>query len=204
MAAPDRTNDHELGGFPSTIRTIYILSTVCIVLLVSAGAGLRDGSPSGVTAPTGVASEAPQTPSPAEPPAGATAPFDNLPECEGGLNRVGGPPTGPPNGQPVCRAKPGAQVPTAKIIGLTIFPEVSEIKVGDTVEFQLRIQLSPPGGIPPKIIPPLPGTSYTSWETDNPAVGCSYRVNEGRRASRRHSYSSCTRRSNVEWPLVRA
>ena len=158
------------------MRTIYILSTVCIVLLVSACAGLRNGSPSGVTAPTGVASETPQTPnpteqtpSPAEPTAGATARFDNLPECEGGPNRVGGPPPGPPNGQPVCRAKPPVQVATAKIIGVTILPDVREIKVGDTVEFQIQIQLSPPG-IPPKIIPPLPGTSYTSWETDYPAV----------------------------------
>lgn len=152
------------------MRTIYILATVCIVLLVSACAGLRNGSPSGVTAPAGVASETPQTPNPAEPTAGATARFDNLPECEGGLNRVGGPPPGPPNGQPVCRAKPPVQVQAAKIIGVTILPDVREVKVGDTVEFQMHIQLSPPGGIPPQIIPPLPGTSYTSWGTDNPAV----------------------------------
>ena len=161
------------------MRTTHILSTVYIVLLVSACASLRDGSPSGVIAPTGVASETPQTPnpteqtpSPAEPTAGAkpTARFDNLPECEGGPNRVSGPPPGPPNGQPVCRAKPTAEFKAAKIIGLTILPDVSEIKVGDTVEFQMQIQLSPPGGIPPNIIPPLPGTSYTSWETDNPAV----------------------------------
>ena len=152
------------------MRTTHILSTVCIVLLVSACAGLRNGSPSGVTAPTGVASETPQTPSPAEPTAGATARFDNLPECEGGPNRVGGPPPGPPNRQPVCRAKPTAEFATAKIIGVTILPDVREVMLGDTIEFQMQIQLSPPGGIPPKIIPPLPGTSYTSWETDNPAV----------------------------------
>jgi hypothetical protein len=112
-----------------------------------------------------------QTPSPAEPTAGATARFDNLPECEGGPNRVSGPPPGPPNGQPVCRAKPTAEVQAAKIIGLTILPDVSEIKVGDTVDFRAELQLSPPGGIPPQIAPPLPGTSYNPvWETDNPAV----------------------------------
>jgi hypothetical protein len=162
------------------MRTTHILSTVCIVLLVSACASLRDGSPSGVTAPTGAASETPQTPnpteqtpSPAEPTAGAkaTARFDNLPACEGGPNRVSGPPPGPPNGQPVCRAKPTAEVKAAKIIGLTILPDVSEIKVGDTVDFRSELQLSPPGGIPPQIVPPLPGTSYDPvWETDNPAV----------------------------------
>jgi hypothetical protein len=155
------------------MRAIHILSTVCIVLLVSACASLRDGSPSGVTAPVGVASETPQTPSPAEPTAGAkpTARFDNLPECEGGPNRVSGPPPGPPNGQPVCRATPTAQVQAAKIIGLTIHPDVSEIKVGDTVDFRAELQLSPPGGIPPQIPPPAPGTSYDPvWETDNPAV----------------------------------
>jgi hypothetical protein len=59
-------------------------------------------------------------------------------------------------------------VDAAKIIGVTILPDVREIKVGDTVEFQMRIQLSPPGGIPPKIIPPR--ETYTSWATDNPAV----------------------------------
>jgi hypothetical protein len=161
------------------MRTIYILSTVCIVLLASACAGLRDGSPSCVSCATDVASEPPQTtspaeqtPSPAEPTAGAKpiARFDNLPECEGGPNRVWGPPPGPPNGQPACRAKPTAIVQAAKIIGLTIFPEVSEIKVGDTVDFQMRIQLSPAEGLPPKIIPPPPGQTYTLWETDNPAV----------------------------------
>jgi hypothetical protein len=160
------------------MRTTHILSTVCIVLLVSACAGRRNGSPSGVTAPTGVASEtsqtpspAAQTPSPAEPTAGATAQLDNLPECEGGPNRVSGPPTGPPNGQPVCRAKPTAEFEAAKIIGLTILPEVREIKVGDTVDFRAELQLSPPGGIPPQIAPPPRGTSYDPvWETDNPAV----------------------------------
>jgi len=160
------------------MRTSYVLANVSIVLVVSACAGLRDRSPSGVTAPTGIASETPQAPSPAEltpspaaPTAGATAQLDNLPECEGGPNRVGGPPTGPPNGQPVCRAKPTAEFEAAKIIGLTILPEVSEIKVGNTVDFRAELQLSPPGGIPPQIAPPLPGTSYNPvWETDNPAV----------------------------------
>jgi hypothetical protein len=160
------------------MRTTHILSTVCVVLLVSACAGRRYDSPSGVTAPPGVASETPQTPSPAaqtpspaEPTAGATARFDNLPECEGGPNRVGGPPPGPPNGQPVCRAKPTAEFEAAKIIGLTILPDVSEITVGDTVDFRAELQLSPPGGIPPQIPPPRPGTSYNPvWETDNPAV----------------------------------
>ena len=160
------------------MRTSYVLANVSIVLVVSACAGLRDRSPSGVTAPAGVASETPQTPSPAEqtsspaaPTGGAIAQLDNLPECEGGPNRVGGPPTGPPNGQPVCRAKPTAEFEAAKIIGLTILPEVTEIKVGDTVDFRAELQLSPPGGIPPQIAPPLPGTSYNPvWETDNPAV----------------------------------
>jgi hypothetical protein len=159
------------------MRPIQILSTVCVVLLGSGCASLRDGSPSGVAAPAGVASETPQTPSaaeqtpsPAEPTAGTTARFDNLPECEAGPNRVSGPPPGPPNGQPACRAKPTFGGEVAKLIGVTIVPDVSEIKVGDTVDLQVRFQLDPPGGLPPKIIPPLPGTSYTSWETDNPAV----------------------------------
>lgn len=148
------------------MRTIYILSTVCIVLLVSACGGLRNGSP-------GITSETAQTPSPAEPTAGAnpTARFDNLPECEGGPNRVSGPPPGPPNGQPVCRAKPTAQFEAAKISGVTIRPGMSDIKVGDTVNFQAQLQLSPPEGIPPQIAPPPPGTSYDAiWETDDPAV----------------------------------
>ena len=156
------------------MRTTHILSTVCIVLLVSACAGRRNGSPSSVAAPTGVTSETPQTASPAgqtPSPAELTARFDNLPECEGGPNRVSGPPSRPPNGQPVCRAKPTAEVQAAKIVGLTILPDVSEIKVGDTVDFRAELQLSPPGGIPPQIAPPLPGTSYSPvWETDNPAV----------------------------------
>jgi hypothetical protein len=159
------------------MRTTHILFTVGIVFLLSACAGLRNGSPSGVTAPTGVASETPQTPTPAEQAPGPaelttganpTAQYDNLPECEGGPNRVSGPPPGPPNGQPACRAKPPVKVEAAKIIGITIFPDVREIRVGDTVAFQLHIQLSPPGGIPPKIIPPR--ETYTSWATDNPAV----------------------------------
>jgi hypothetical protein len=162
------------------MRMSYVFANICIVLLVSACAGFRDGSPSGITAPTGVASETPQTPnpaeqapSPAEPTAGAnpTAQYDNLPECEGGPNRVSGPPPGPPNGQPTCRAKPTAGGTIAKLIGVTIVPDVSEIKVGDTVDFQVRFQLDPPGGLPPKVPPPPPGTSYDPvWETDNPAI----------------------------------
>lgn len=160
------------------MRPIHVSWIVCVGLLVSACAGLRDRSPSGVTAPASVAAEKPQTRSPAEQtPSDATADanpaarFDNLPECEGGPNRVSGPPPGPPNGQPVCRAKPTAEVQAAKITGLTILPDVSEIKVGDTVDLRAELQLSPPGGIPPSIGPPAPGTSYGPfWETDNPAV----------------------------------
>jgi hypothetical protein len=63
---------------------------------------------------------------------------------------------------------PTGTVEAAKIIGVTIFPEVSEVKVGDTAKFQMHIQLSPPNGIPPKIIPPR--ETYTSWATDNPSV----------------------------------
>ena len=104
------------------MRTIYILSTVCLVLLVAACAGLRTA----------------QTPSPAEPTAGA---------------------------------KPTAEFEAAKISGVTIRPGVSEIKAGDTVDFQAQLQLSPPDGIPPQIAPPPPGTSYDAiWETDDPAV----------------------------------
>jgi len=60
---------------------------------------------------------------------------------------------------------------TAKVIGVTILPDVSEMKVGDTIDFQVQLQLDPPGGLPPKIAPPPPGTSFGPfWETDNPAV----------------------------------
>jgi Carboxypeptidase regulatory-like domain/Bacterial Ig-like domain (group 2) len=77
---------------------------------------------------------------------------------------------------PAGRAKPitGPVKPTevweaAEIIGLTILPDVREIKVGDTVEFRAELQLT--SGFPPKIAPPPPGTSGDPlWETDNPAV----------------------------------
>ena len=149
---------------PRVMRTTHILFTVGIVFLFSGCAGRPNGA---VVTP-----EPPQTTITAEPTAGVnpTVQFDTLPECEGGPNRVEGPPPGPPNGQPVCRAKPPLTVQAAKIVGVTIFPAVSEIKVGDTAEFQMHIQLSPPNGIPPKIIPPLRGETYTSWATDNPAV----------------------------------
>ena len=153
------------------MRPIHVSWIVCVALLVSACTGLRNRSASGVTAPASVVAEKPQTPSDATAAANPAARFDNLPECEGGPNRVSGPPPGPPNGQPVCRAKPTAEVQAAKITGLTILPDVSEIKVGDMVDLRAELQLSPPGGIPPSIGPPAPGTSYGPfWETDNPAV----------------------------------
>ena len=84
---------------------------------------------------------------------------------------------GHPNGSVVAPEPPQTTIPVgpitveaAKFVGVTIFPAVSEIKVGNTVEFQMRIQLLPPNGIPPKIIPPRAGETYTSWMTDNPAV----------------------------------
>jgi len=49
------------------MRIAQILSTVGIVSLLSACAGLRNGSPPCVSCPTGVTSETPQTPSPAKP-----------------------------------------------------------------------------------------------------------------------------------------
>lgn len=75
-----------------------------------------------------------------------TVQFDTLPECEGGPNRVEGPPPGPPNGQPACRAKPPLTVQAATIVGVTIFPAVSEIKVGDTAEFQMHFSCRPQTG----------------------------------------------------------
>jgi hypothetical protein len=58
-------------------------------------------------------------------------------------------------------ATPTAIFPTARIISVTILPEVSEIKVGDVVEFRMEAQLST--GVPGPGPPP-------SWQTDNPAV----------------------------------
>jgi Big-like domain-containing protein len=97
------------------MRTIHILSTACIVLLVSACTGLQNGSPT---------------------PSSAAKPTE-----------------GP--------ATPTASFPTAKIISVTILPEVSEIKVGDVVEFRMEVQLSP--GVPGPGPPPF-------WQIDNPAV----------------------------------
>jgi hypothetical protein len=97
------------------MRTIHILSTACIVLLVSACTGLRNGSRT--------------LPSPAKPTEGP--------------------------------ATPTASFPTAKTISVTILPEVSEIKAGDTVEFRTEVQLSP--GVPGPGPPPF-------WQIDNPAV----------------------------------
>ena len=161
------------------MRVIHILTTVCIVLLVSACASLRNGSP-------GITSETTQTPSPAQPPpstaeptvgvnptaaANPTARYDNLPECERGPNRVSGPPPGPPNGQPVCRSTPTLEVQAARITGLTIRPDVSEIKVGDMVDFRAGLQLTPPDAPPPQVPPPRPGTSDDpAWETDDASV----------------------------------
>ena len=84
---------------------------------------------------------------------------------------------GHPNGSVVAPEPPQTTIPvgpitveSAKFVGVTIFPAVSEINVGNTVEFQMRIQLSPPNGIPPQIIPPRAGETYTSWMIDNPSV----------------------------------
>jgi len=57
---------------------------------------------------------------------------------------------GHPNGSVVAPEPPQTTIPvgpitveSAKFVGVTIFPAVSEINVGNTVEFQMRIQLSP-------------------------------------------------------------
>jgi hypothetical protein len=130
------------------MRTTHILSTVGIVFLLSACASLRNGSPTCVSCSTGVTSETPQTPSPGEPTADPLKP-------------IAGPVK--PNEDPV---KPTAEFETAKIIGVTILPDVREIKVGDTVDFRTEVQLSP--GVPPPW-PNVPGVP-PFWGTDKPAV----------------------------------
>jgi hypothetical protein len=65
--------------------------------------------------------------------------------------------------------KPTVQFEAAKILGVTILPDVREIKVGDTVDFRAELQMS--SGMPPQMPPPAPGTSYDPlWETDNPVI----------------------------------
>jgi hypothetical protein len=206
------------------IRTIHILSTACIVLLVSACTGLQNGSPtpSSAAKPT----EGPATPTASfeaakivsvtilpdvsEIKVGDTVEFRTEVQLSPGVPSPGPPPfwqidnaavatvtpdgsvtplapgqvtlsvsfrgtsatrmlriisetaqtTNPPKPS-VGPATPTAIVPTAKIISVTILPEVSEIKVGDVVEFRMEVQLSP--GVPGPGPPPF-------WQIDNPAV----------------------------------
>lgn len=108
------------------MRTIHILSAVCIVLLLSACASRGNGSPQCISRSTDVTSEPSQTTS---------------------------------------GAKPYVEREPAKILGLTIFPDVREIKVGDTMVFDVRFQMSP--GAPPRGPTPPPGVPQGPlWETN--------------------------------------
>jgi hypothetical protein len=66
--------------------------------------------------------------------------------------------------------KPTVEFETAKIIGLTMLPDVRAIKVGNTVVFEMQVQMSPgvpsPGGAPPP--PDVPQGPL--WETNTRAV----------------------------------
>jgi hypothetical protein len=74
-----------------------------------------------------------------------------------------------PTARTTSRATPTVQIEAAKILGVTILPDVRQIKVGDAVDFRADLQLS--SGAPPQMPPPPPGTSYDPlWETDDPAV----------------------------------
>jgi hypothetical protein len=76
----------------------------------------------------------------------------------------------PPDGLgPPCVTCPtsGTSAPTvppatAKIVSVTILPDIREMKVGDSVVFWAQVQMS--AGVPP------PGGPPPLWETDNPAV----------------------------------